>query len=507
MVAKRAHSNGDSTGQHSTGTGKVFPTAKDDIQVCFLDEGGHEIWWDAVVLSVDRGWNKSKRSAITAHIFKIKYAAQHGFEAQVGHIAFKNRYILRNLCKNGSTANHSKWRFADHLPDTSRSTVAGPCTDVDKHSHASNKKRAKKTRSLSISKKSAKVSADLVIGDDTEPSRTRLDHEQEGSAQSSMLERRLSVLEADLKSMQRSRLSTIEDDLLREIRVDAKLGILSVLRRSTTRVTWGSTEGLGMGNVVRTGVIRWTCNCAMSRFKLVVLGIHEHFFKQKWSFNTPVNMRAGEDSRKGCTTSKAKVHFNPNLEKLDKASGFGSAEILFASGKDLFDFLGHFDSADIRRIVWQKDRDGNYIRMLGSLQTCGTGGNHSIRFFVGASSAREGRPNTTDEDNGDQDLRMDENHMASCVTYEDGSWDAENNCFNSTPLLQAHDPQFSGNSSGNETAFKINWVLDAPRTQRQFAHATVDLEGVRRGVMTVEVPYVLFGPELMSEVCHACGEQ
>lgn len=84
----------------------------------------------------------------------------------------------------------------------------------------------------------------------------------------------------------------------------------------------------------------------------------------------------------------------------------------------------------------------------------------------------------------------------NCFLYEDWSWDAENKYYSSQPDMQHADTGFSMAMFNSKTGLKNKLVADTPRDQRLALLVAVDVEEVRKGVVTVEFFFVYMGAQV-----------
>lgn len=74
----------------------------------------------------------------------------------------------------------------------------------------------------------------------------------------------------------------------------------------------------------------------------------------------------------------------------------------------------------------------------------------------------------------------DLNTCISCISDQNWSWVADDECFSFQPFLQFADPGFSEVIFSHMASFKIKRVSEAPIEERQVDHVAVDFEDVRR---------------------------
>ena len=288
-------------------------------------------------------------------------------------------------------------------------------------------------------------------------------------------------MEAELKVMKRRQLTELEVEVVKEMRVETKLGLVAALRRSPgpLQVAEGDAE-LEAG--IQGEMIRWTYKCAMGRFKMLAAAAHAFFCE-------------GTARRPSC------IDFNPSFDTLDSVSGFGSSEITFATAIDLFRFLGITNRDDIKRLLSfaYEATGGRHLRVLGAMQDGWSDKNPTLGLFIEHSAARD----------INWLLAMDVEKAADAknVFFQNASWDSDNCCFTCEPAMQKSGTGYKDISFTECSCFKVRWETEPPKSQRTVAHMTVDTECVRRGTKVVELPFYRLDPTLASLFSEACDDE
>ena len=312
------------------------------------------------------------------------------------------------------------------------------------------------------------------------------------------LEDRVTDFEAELRVMRRRNLTELELKVLREVRVDAKLGVISALQRKLTHIQAGE-DAPQHEAVLQPGCLKWSYNVAMDRFQLFVVAVHKHFC------HSP------------SIASPRSVIFYPAFELLDSEEGFSRVEIHFKSVMELFAFLGIRTTSTITKLMWTpyEARGANHLRVLGGVQTECSIDKQSLNLTVGYSCTEQAVDTAgssarvhADSDAGAAaaagSARETDNPMAPCFRIENASWDNENGRFANEPQLVQVKSGFRCTQDYGEASFSVTWTSETPRTQRLLDPDAVDREGVRRGTMVVQLPYYIVGPELTSQLKAGC---
>lgn len=84
------------------------------------------------------------------------------------------------------------------------------------------------------------------------------------------------------------------------------------------------------------GVIHCRYNCAIDRFKLVIIGVQRAFQRAAQR----KRMCSNQHDLDVVSSSVNQVRFHPRFEKLDQAVGFAKAQVSLAFTPKLFNFLG-----------------------------------------------------------------------------------------------------------------------------------------------------------------------
>lgn len=84
---------------------------------------------------------------------------------------------------------------------------------------------------------------------------------------------RVSLLEAELAVVKRRQLTELELEVVKEIRVETKLGVIAGLRRSPGPLVVRE-GGREVEAIIQGDKIRWTYKCAMGRFKMLASAVH-----------------------------------------------------------------------------------------------------------------------------------------------------------------------------------------------------------------------------------------
>ena len=322
-----------------------------------------------------------------------------------------------------------------------------------------------------------------------------------------------------MRVLRRRQMTDFEVKMLKEMRVDTKLGVISALQRKLKDIQVADNAPPHEA-VFQPGCLRWSYNVVMDRFQLLVLAIHKHF-----CVNPAI-------------TGHRAVTFSPSFELLDSDTGFSSAQIHFRSVMDFLSFFGIRSTSTIANLIWTPydARGGKYLRLLGGVHTDCTGNTQSLNMTVGYSCTEEAVPHeraaaegpdfaATTRDIAHADLNAPDNSartddgagayprpstrtasaaLAYSFRIEDVAWDSENGRFANQPLLVQINSGFRAGHNCGDASFCVTWKSEAPRTQRQLDPDAVDREGVRRGTMVVQLPYYIVGPQLASQLLEAC---
>ena len=304
--------------------------------------------------------------------------------------------------------------------------------------------------------------------------------------------------EAELRVMRRRNLTDFEQKVLREVRVDTKLGVISALQRKLTHIQ-AREDAPPHEAVLQPGCLKWSYNVAMDRFQLFVSAVHRHFCE------TP------------SIASPLSVMFSPAFQLLESEEGFSRVEIHFKSVMELFAFLGIRTRSTVTKLIWTpyEARGANHLRVLGGVQTEHTNDMHSLNLSVGYSCTEQAVDTAgiasrvqADSDAGAAgavaSAQATDYARAHCFRIENASWDTENGRFANEPQLVQLKSGFRSAQEYGDASFNVTWTSETPRTQRLLDPDAVDREGVRRGTMVVQLPYYIVGPELTSQLTAAC---
>lgn len=443
----------------------LFPKYKDTIEVCFIDDLDEEVWWEAVVLTKERMF---KRKDCT-----IVYLAQHGEDAGICAVRFVDENMLCNVLPDGSRGDKSKWRV---VLTEEGCRDRGDCTPPPPRENTSPPAPV-----AAVSRTQATSSVQVV-----------------------QLQKRVGLVEEDVSFIRRQRSGPDAVSLSNEIRVETKLGVIAALRRSMSQGLASREDGPDHDGVMQEGTVRWRYRCTMERFKTFVTAVHDRF-------------RRNADRNHSDDGKDVPVHFIPKYDRLNDDAGFGTAEVRFRTAVQLFGFLGQMKESDLMGIIWQKHSTGSHLRVIGTLQNCKRDGADDtdeaddqenddrgtlLRVFLGHSSTSSVNDsagfvagNTSEEAPGE---------YAACIEFDDKHWDADNNCFASSAMIQKRETACDMHSNTEGSWYRIKWQVEGVRSQRTYGDVTLDREGVRLGTMVVEIPFVVFGQELVRDISELC---
>lgn len=473
-----------SSSDESTAAGGKFevPTVEDVISVCYLHDGGEGRessntsdetalqWWSATVIGVLRVQQHSEVTCVA----NISFWPARKQARQTCTMLFLTNGLVIDLNDHvHNRDNTSEWRYVSRVAE-------GACNGAVQQVDAANA-----TPSLKVGNvvgNAARCNGSSIAaraGNSVARSRSK-----RSTAQVPMNDRmeelanRVRNMEAELTVLRRGQFTQLEVDIVKEVRVETKLGVIDALRRSPgpLHVTDGGQE---LEAVIQGGTIRWSYKCSMERYKLLAAAVYDFFCD-------------------GINKKPSAVNFSPSFDKLDRVCGFGSSEITFATAMDLLRFLGVTNTDDMIKLVnFAYDATGGkHLRVLGSLQDGWEAELPTLSMFVGHSSARDSAflPPTW----FDEQVNPTNKGHADNVFFANASWDSDNSCFAAQPTLRRTCTGYNEVASTECTCFKMKWESEPPKRQRTVSHMTVDSEGVRRGTLVVEMPFYRLAPHLAS---------
>ena len=412
------------------------PSLQDTIAVCYKDMDDNENngnsgacdeaqvqWWTATVVGVLPVHDSDRIKAFA----NVSFWPAHNRPGQECSMLFlHNGLVMEAKDVDHRPDNSSNWRIvsrADAATTQPRYTTEDPSAT-----------RAERARVL---RADTKRRAPPRTEQGTHSSRPRTTSNYGPSGDEHNLHERMGMMEAELRVMKRRQLTELELEVVKEIRVETKFGLIAALRRShgPLHVREGGQE---LESVIQAGTIRWTYKCAMGRFKTLAAAAHAFFCE-------------------GTNQRPSSIEFNLSFQILDNVSGFGSSEITFRTGMDLLRFLGIATTADMKKLVTYsyEATGGLHLRVLGAMQDGWRNGDPTLAMFVGHSCMRDSTRLAVANNDGAGD--------ADNVFFSNANWDSSNSCFSSEASLQRSPTGYKNTCSTEFSCFKIRWETDPPR--------------------------------------------
>lgn len=441
------------------------------IDVCFLNIDNVKKWYTAEVTRVVEYDNENDVLGAAC----LKYAAAHGHEAEENEVRFMRSGGLRTLVGGNLDDGTSDWRVRRNLKVSPakqiRSIVSRP-----KIRRVPSKRKARTLLNDPQPPRERAPNPPTLVQDISTAAANVLNEGNNGDHRD--LTRRVSLLEAQVLVLHHQRPSEFAAEVYHELRVDMKIGILEELMKSPKRVTM--SDGIQyLDGALRAGYATFSMDCALPRFKELTRYLVDFFLTE----NTNV--------------LSDKVRFSPGLEVIDGPAGLPEAKICFADGVEFFNYIGATREDDILTLLRTSfEADGPNVRILGGLLQHECGENEGKYEFFPGMSCLHNNVGTHSE--------ILSETLSSAIRIDASSWDAEGRALATPPTVEASRALFMGTPTNSLCCFQIRWETEKPRRQRKLLALSCGTEGVRRGSVHVQVPYVAFGPELapaMDELC------
>lgn len=471
------------------------PCVRDVISVCYVDadeeprnasyttSDSRVQWWSATITAVLPVYRSGEITCIANVSFWPDYNQP---RQECTMLFLTNGLVIDLLVYDGDKNNTSEWRYISRAAD---GEPPNPVQNADEGRRRCNAPPSSADgRASPAAARSNGNCSTARAGNGGARSRSRPSTVQANTnKRMAELGERLTHMEAEFRVLKRKQFTELEVDIVKEIRVETKLGLIDVLRRAPggLHVTEGGSE---LEAVIQGGIIKWSYKCCMGRYKLLAAAVHEFFCE-------------------GMNKKPSAVKFSPSFERLQSVCGFGTSEISFATAMDLMRFLGITNTDDIDKMVkFPYDAaGGRHLRVLGALQDGTSDECATLAMFVGHSAVRDSffLPPTW---LGAKTNPTNEGH-ANNVFFSNATWDSDNSCFAAQPSLGRSSTGFNEIASTECSSFKIHWEIVPPKLQRTVSHMTVDTEGVRRGTLVVEMPFYRLAPYLASLFSKVWEEQ
>lgn len=480
-----------SSDESTTNGGTVdLPCVQDTIRVCYIDADGDgrdaldasdEVvleWWSATVTGV----LPVSRSGDIRCVANVSFWPAHKQPRQTSTLLFLRNGLVIDLLDHGSNnGNNSEWRYISRVANNDHQDAVHPGHDGAVNAAASSSRNGDWAARSKGSTTAARAANSRTRHRPKPPVPVVDEH-----GHIAHIAERVSHVEAELVVLKRNQLTDLELEVVNEVRVETKLGVIDALRRSpgALHVTQGGPD---LEAVIQGGTVRWSCKCAMGRFKLFAAAVHAFFCE-------------------GSSMRPSAVTFTPPYDRLRDVSGFGVSEINFATAMDLMRFLGICCIDDMKKLVTfgYEASGGRHLRVLGALQDGWTDEVPTLAMFVGSSCVRDSSLLTPswlpDRTNPSKAGHADN------LFFANATWDSNNSCFAGEPSLQTSATGFNEVTSSECSTFKIRWDMEPPKFQRTLSNLAVDAEGVRRGTMVVELPFYRLAPYLASLFNELCDE-
>ena len=460
-----------------------MPRTGDVVRVCYIDMNDEDMedadaagkkkveWWSATVVSVLAMMGSEDVRCVA----NVSFWPAHGQPRQECSVLFMtNGLVIDFVHYNSDKENSSEWSYVKRVAETAEAALLpGSRRPAPRSSQEDHDGRASGRRSRAR----ARPARARDSRDRTSTPSGRAVPELEVTVS---LHGRASQVEAAVKVMNRRQFIGLEVAVVKEIRVETKLGLIAALRRSPgpLHVTDGGPQ---LEAVIEGGTMRWSYKCAMGRYKMLAAAAHVFFCE-------------------GANKRPSAVQFNPSFDTLDGVSGFGSSEITFATAMDMFRFLGISSAADMKRLMTYayEATGGRHLRVLGGMQDGWRGDVPTLAMFVGHSCVRDSEWLHVAD--------VDEGVAAENLFFANASWDSDNSCFAADATLQKSATGYKEIASVDCSCFKLRWETEPPKVQRTVGHISIDTEGVRKGTMVVEMPYYRLAPYLASVFNALCSD-
>lgn len=157
------------------------------------------------------------------------------------------------------------------------------------------------------------------------------DGRKKGDASTDILANRVSAAKINVNILCCSHLSLDKNDLLGEMKIDSNVGILPELCRINNCGLIPRVCSPVCDYVLQGSGIHWRYNCALNRFKVVVIGIQERF--QRAARAIVVHRNQHDLAFISSPLNQVRVH--PSFEKLGQANGRAKAKLFFATAVKL----------------------------------------------------------------------------------------------------------------------------------------------------------------------------
>ena len=486
----RTKKSARSRGRAAYGNGDLPRTAS-CVKISFVDTNDKTVWWPAVV---KRMYILPGRTGLLA-VGTVVYPAAFGHEENEADVHLFQKGKLCTVDKDGKGKGYRSWKkFGEAIPDDVRDVrdrilcyAISPSTDsppatADEVVPDQDRSAPAPASSPSSSGNPTRSMAMLMNGTGPGPVAVAVDGEDGHVGNPALaIHERVAALEAHVDVLHKDRPLAWIASTMKETRVAAKIGILEEMTKQPKRVLHEDGR-TGLDGVLQTGYITWATPCTLSTFKDMARTVHMHFGK----------ISPGRIAEH--------VVFSPTIPVIDGPAGLHDATIHFSSGFDLFTFLGiqyTMDMVKLTRTVWESD--GTHVRMLGGLQRVTANPPHqdrTMRLFVGHSCKDLCVKNAT----GTPATDAQDELPSSVLSIDECAWDSENHCLSTAPAVMQARTQFRGTRDADLTSFRITWETERPRSMRKVSGFSTDNEGVRRGRLSVQVPYVCFAAELAPSI-------
>ena len=462
----------------STKSELSIPSVGDVVSVCYEDDTGDMVdgdsdgpkvlWWSATVVGLLAVCGTDRIKAVA----NLAFRPAHGKPRQQCSVFFLSTGLVIEVADYDSRPdNTSTWKYVSR---PAKNTTSAPSPNAGSSTPTTARRRAARnnggTHTTSVSRQATTAS----------PGRTPARVPPPVPGDTHDLRDRMSQVEAELKVLKTRQLTDLELEVVKEIRVETKLGLVAALRRShgPLHVRQGASE---VESAIQGGVIRWSYTCAMGRFKMLAAAAHAYFCE-------------------GSNQRPSSVDFHPSFEVLNSVCGFGESEITFRTAMDLLRFLGIASTIDMGKLIsFSYDATGGrHLRVLGAMQDGWEDGDPTLAMFIGHSCVRDSAWLAVSDDSKTVD--------AENVFFSNATWDSSNSCFSSEATLKSSATGYKYIAPAECSLFKIRWETDPPKPQRTVGHVSVDTEGVRRGKMVVELPYYLLSPYLTTVFKELCDD-
>ena len=456
-----------------------MPTVGDVVSVCYEDENGYienrdsdepkVLWWSATVVGLLAVSSAERIKAVA----NLAFWPAHGKPRQQCSVFFLSTGLVIEVADYDSRPNNtSTWQFVSRA---TQNTTSAPAPNAGSPTPTTAQRRVARNndgRHITSASRQARTTTAVPTPAGFPPPVPGDTHD---------LCERMSQVEAELKVLKNRQLTELELEVVKEIRVETKLGLVAALRRShgPLHVREGASD---VESAIQGGVIRWSYTCAMGRFKMLAAAAHGYFCE-------------------GTNQRPSSIDFHPSFEVLNSISGFCASEITFRTAMDLLRFLGIASTIDMGKLIsFSYDAaGGRHLRVLGAMQDGWENGDPTLAMFIGHSCVRD----STWLPVADESKAVD----AENVFFSNATWDSANSCFSSEATLKSSATGYKDIAPAECSLFKIRWETDPPRPQRTVGHVSVDTEGVRRGKMVVELPYYLLSPYLTTVFRELCNDE